>query len=54
MKNAVTILHYVDRAGKDVFDERLSDLADSRALARIAVRINRIAAGNFGDSKSLG
>lgn len=54
MKNPVTILHYVDPAGKDVFEEWLSDLADSRAQAKIAARINRIAAGNFGDSKSLG
>lgn len=54
MKNAVTILHYVDRAGRDAFDEWLSDLADSRAQAKIAARINRIAAGNLGDSKSLG
>ena len=54
MNNAVTILHYVDQTGKDVFDEWLSDLADSRAQAKIAARINRIAAGNFGDSKCLG
>lgn len=54
MKDAATILHYVDRAGKDVFDEWLSELDDSRAQAKIAARLNRIAAGNFGDSKSLG
>jgi putative addiction module killer protein len=28
-------------------------LADVRAQAKIAVRINRLAAGNFGDCKSL-
>ena len=54
MKDAVEIRHYVNRAGKDVFDEWLSRLADSRAQAKIAVRINRLAAGNFGDCKSLG
>jgi putative addiction module killer protein len=37
-----------------VFDEWFSELADTRAQAKIAVRINRLAAGNFGDCKSLG
>jgi putative addiction module killer protein len=37
-----------------VFDEWLSELADTRAQAKIAVRINRLAAGNLGDCKSLG
>jgi putative addiction module killer protein len=49
----IEILHYVDRSGKDVFDHWLSQLADARAQAKIAVRINRLAAGNFGDCKSL-
>jgi len=31
----------------------LTRLADARAQAKIAVRINRLAAGNFGDSKPL-
>ena len=35
------------------FDDWLTQLADSRVQARIAVRINRLAAGNFGDCKSL-
>lgn len=31
----------------------LSKMADARAQAKIAVRINRLAAGNFGDCKPL-
>jgi putative addiction module killer protein len=31
----------------------LTQLADARAQAKIATRINRLAAGNFGDCKSL-
>jgi len=31
----------------------LSQLADSRTQAKIAIRINRLAAGNFGDCKLL-
>ncbi len=54
MKSAIEIRHYVTRGGKDVFDEWLSELADVRAQAKIAARINRLAAGNFGDCKPLG
>ncbi len=53
MENAIEIRHYVSRGGKDVFDEWLTDLADARAQAKIASRINRLAVGNFGDCKSL-
>ncbi len=49
----IEIRHYVSRTGKDVFDDWLSELADSRAQAKIATRINRLAAGNFGDCKPL-
>ena len=49
----IEIRHYVNRAGKDVFDDWLTQLADARAQAKIATRINRLAAGNFGDCKSL-
>jgi putative addiction module killer protein len=34
-------------------DDWLTQLADARAQAKIATRINRLAAGNFGDCKSL-
>ena len=49
----IEIRHYVSQAGIDVFDEWLSALADRRAQAKIASRINRLAAGNFGDCKPL-
>ena len=49
----IEIRHYVSRAGKDVFDDWLSELADARAQAKIASRINRLTAGNFGDCKPL-
>ena len=53
MANVVEIRHYISRAGKDVFDEWLSRLADTRTQAKIASRINRLAAGNFGDCRPL-
>ncbi len=53
MENIIEVRHYVSRAGKDVFDNWLTELADARAQAKIANRINRLAAGNFGDCKSL-
>ena len=47
------VCHYVTRAGKDVFDAWLTQLADARAQAKIATRISRLALGNFGDCKPL-
>src|SRR2546429_369427 len=47
------IRHYVSRAGKDVFDDWLTQLAEAHTQAKIATRINRLAAGNFGACKSL-
>jgi putative addiction module killer protein len=53
MENEIEIRHYTNRAGKDVFDDWLSRLKDARAQAKIAIRIDRLAAGNFGDCKPL-
>jgi putative addiction module killer protein len=38
----------------DEFADWLANLRDSRARARIAVRIRRIALGNYGDTKPVG
>jgi len=54
MTNAVEIRHYISRDGKDVFDDWLCELPDNRTQAKVAARINRLAAGNFGDCKALG
>jgi putative addiction module killer protein len=53
MEDAIEIRHYVSRAGKDIFDDWLTRLGDARAQAKIVVRINRLAAGSFGDCRSL-
>ena len=50
----IEVRRYVSRSGRDLFDDWLSALADRRTQAKIASRVNRLAAGNFGDSKSLG
>lgn len=47
------IRHYVSLAGKHIFDDWFSRLGDPRAQAKVASRINRLAAGNFGDCKPL-
>lgn len=49
----IEIRHDVDRRGKDLFDDWLTQLADARAQAKIASRINRLALGNFGDCRAL-
>ncbi|MGB6431282.1 MAG: type II toxin-antitoxin system RelE/ParE family toxin [Candidatus Acidiferrales bacterium] len=51
MEGAIEIRQYVSPSGKHVFDDWLTRLADSRAQAKIAVRINRLALGNFADCK---
>jgi putative addiction module killer protein len=53
METAIEIRHYVNRAGKDVFDDWLTRLGDARAQAKVATRIGRLAAGNFGGCKPL-
>jgi putative addiction module killer protein len=49
----IEIRRYVTRAGKDPIGDWLAGLKDRRARAKIAVRIARVATGNFGDSKRL-
>ncbi|MGQ0635270.1 MAG: type II toxin-antitoxin system RelE/ParE family toxin [Planctomycetaceae bacterium] len=46
-------LHDVTASGKNVFEQWLASLRDDRAEARIAARIARLSAGNFGDCRSL-
>src|SRR5208283_439171 len=53
MEDVIEIRHYVSPAGEDIFDDWLSELADARAQAKIATRIDRLVAGNFGDCKPL-
>ena len=45
--------HYCAPDGTDVFGEWLRTLRDRQAQVRIAVRIDRIALGLFGDAKPL-
>jgi putative addiction module killer protein len=49
----LVIRRYVTSTGKDVFGEWLANLHDARAQARITIRIDRVAAGSFGDCKPL-
>ena len=47
------IRHYLTASGKNPFEQWLDSLRDAKAEARIAARIARLAAGNFGDCKPL-
>jgi putative addiction module killer protein len=49
----IEVRRYVDETGRDVFGEWLESLKDARARAKVAARIIRLAAGNFGDCKPL-
>lgn len=48
------IIHYLTPGGHDLYQEWLDRLADRIAKARITTRVNRIAAGAFGDCKPVG
>lgn len=47
------VLRYVTESGEDVVGDWLASLRDARAAAKIAVRIDRLASGNWGDCKPL-
>ena len=47
------ILDYQAEDGRDPFKEWLADLADRQARAKVAIRVQRMAAGNFGDHKPI-
>jgi putative addiction module killer protein len=49
----IEILRYVSSTGRDVFGEWLAKLKDARSQAKIAIRIDRVGSGNFGDCRSL-
>jgi putative addiction module killer protein len=45
---------YLTTDGQDPYALWLAGLADRQAKARVLVRVNRMAAGNFGDCKPVG
>lgn len=49
----IEVRRYVGPGGDDVIGDWLSSLADLKARARIAARLDRLSLGNFGDCKAL-
>ncbi len=49
----IEVRTYQNGEGGKPYDDWLENLTDNKAKARIVVRINRLAAGNFGDFKPL-
>jgi putative addiction module killer protein len=49
----IEVRRYLTASGKDVFGEWLVDCDDAQTRAKVATRIARLAAGNFGDCKTL-
>ena len=47
------IQDYLTPEGRDPFKDWLSSLSDRMARARIAARVQRLVAGNFGDCKPI-
>lgn len=50
----IEIRRYLTESGKDVGGEWLTGLTDARTRAKIAARLARLQAGNFGDCKPVG
>lgn len=50
----IEIRKYLTVSGKNVFSSWLDSVKDYRAQARIATRLDRLAAGSFGDCKAVG
>lgn len=50
----IDLRRYITSEGKDVFGEWLARLKDARAQAKIIIRLDRVAAGNFADCKTMG
>lgn len=48
------IQHYLSDDGHDFFMEWLENLAGRQARARVVVRVQRMAGGNFGDCRAVG
>ena len=53
MKCVIEIRHYVSRAGKDIFDDWLSELADDALRRKLPAVLTGSPPGNFGDCKPL-
>ena len=49
----IEIRAYQDTAGSKPYADWLESLTENKTKARIVARVNRIAAGNFGDCKPL-
>jgi len=47
------IIDYLTESGRDPLKDWLASLADRQARARVLVRVQRMAAGNFGDCKPI-
>jgi putative addiction module killer protein len=47
------IVHYLTPTGEDPFQSWLDELEDVKARVAVLRRVDRIAAGNFGDHKFL-
>lgn len=48
------VQNYVTPDGRELFEQWLQGLSDTKVRGRIKARIDRLEDGNFGDSKSLG
>lgn len=46
------VIDYLTENGRDPFKDWLANLSDPQAQARVLVRVQRMAAANYGDSST--
>lgn len=51
--NPIQVIHYTTEEGDDPYQKWIDELKDVKAKARVLVRINRVAQGNYGDCKPI-
>ncbi len=51
--NPIEVIHYTTEGGDDPYQKWIDNLKDAKARARVLVRINRMAQGNYGDCKPI-
>jgi len=54
MKNCKEIKYYTSPDGREPFTEWFEELRDKKVKAKIAVKIDRMKSGNFGNCEAIG
>ena len=54
MTDNITVLDYATEDGRQPLRQWLAGLRDTKTVARVQARLNRLSVGNFGDTRAVG